>query len=59
MEIRELELCISLQLEFKVCGSCLTKPVVFEREMQMGHSLATFLTLREPGSTIAFIYARE
>lgn len=50
---------ISSQLEFKVCGSCLTKPVVFEREMQMGHSLATFLTLREPGSTIAFIYARE
>lgn len=57
MGIRELQLCISSQLEFKVCGSCLTKSVVFE--MQMGHSLATFLTLREPGSTLAFIYARE
>lgn len=50
---------ISSQREFKVCGSPLTKPVVREREMQMGHGLATFLTLREPGSTLAFIYASE
>lgn len=31
----------------------------FEREMQMGWGLATFLTLCELGSTLSFIYARE